>query len=167
MSKHSLKGDHSILLSQPSVTKSPDWRVPEIRWPAAGEVHDQYDSVLLLLTQLHRACSRSGMMRRPSRTQFNGNREMQMTEMERLLIERACERLVTQFHIFADRFDHDAMASLFADDAVIDHIYLGKIEGLPAIKAYWDSKEVTSLTRHITTNIAIDVLDENRACGRS
>jgi len=90
-----------------------------------------------------------------------------MTEAERISIERACERLVTLFHIYADRFDHDALLGLYADDAVVDHIYVGKIEGREAIKSYLARKETTSITRHITTNIVIDVIDESHAKGKS
>ncbi|MDB5392844.1 MAG: hypothetical protein JWM91_350 [Rhodospirillales bacterium] len=90
-----------------------------------------------------------------------------MTESERFAIEQACARLVTAFHVHIDAFEHDAVLALFAEDATWIHPMAGKLQGHNEFKAYLDSKSTQPTAMHITTNILIDVIDENHAKGRA
>jgi hypothetical protein len=83
-----------------------------------------------------------------------------------MAIEHACARLAAEFHICADRFDHARMAALFAEDAVFDHLILGPIKGRAAIQAYFDQKDTSSVTCHVTTNFLVDAVDETHATGQ-
>jgi len=89
-----------------------------------------------------------------------------MNERDRLDIEQACARLVTAFHVHIDAFEHDEVLNLFADDATWIHPMAGPLHGRAAFKGYLDSKSRKPTAQHITTNILIDVIDENRAKGR-
>jgi hypothetical protein len=90
-----------------------------------------------------------------------------MNERDRQSIEQACARLVTAFHVHIDAFEHDAVLNLFASDAVWVHPMAGTLRGHAAFQAYLDSKSTKPQAMHITTNILIDVLDENHAKGRA
>ncbi len=90
-----------------------------------------------------------------------------MNERDRQAIEQACARLVTAFHVHIDAFEHDAVLNLFADDAIWIHPMAGPLHGRAAFQAYLDSKSTKPQAMHITTNILIDVIDENRAKGRA
>jgi len=90
-----------------------------------------------------------------------------MNERDRQSIEQACARLVTAFHVHIDAFEHDAVLNLFAPDAVWVHPMAGTLRGHAAFQVYLDSKSTKPQAMHITTNILIDVVDENHAKGRA
>jgi hypothetical protein len=90
-----------------------------------------------------------------------------MNERDRQAIEQACARLVTAFHLHIDAFEHDAVLALFAPDAVWIHPMAGPLRGIAACKAYLDSKSTKPTAMHVTTNILIDVIDEDHAKGRA
>jgi hypothetical protein len=83
-------------------------------------------------------------------------------------IERACARLVLQFAKYNDDLDHQALADLFVEDCVFArpldpaHPYYGK-DKVHAI--FRDRKP--RLTRHVMTNILIDVISPTEATGNS
>lgn len=89
-----------------------------------------------------------------------------MNERDRLAIEQACARLATAFHVHIDAFEHDAVMGLFAPDAVWVHPMAGTLRGHADFRAYLDSKSTKPTAMHVTTNILIEVVDENRAKGR-
>ncbi len=90
-----------------------------------------------------------------------------MNERDRLAIEQACARLVTAFHVHIDAFEHDDVIDLFAPDAVWVHPMMGLLNGHTAMRGYLDAKSRKPAAMHITTNILIQVIDENRAKGRA
>jgi len=91
-----------------------------------------------------------------------------MDDLERLTIERACQRLVLEFARFNDSWDHEALAALFTDDCVFarpldpDHPYHGRA----AVHAIFRDRKAR-LTRHVMTNILIDVVSADEARGNS
>ena len=89
-----------------------------------------------------------------------------MNERDRMAIEQACTRLATAFHVHIDAFEHDALLSLFAPDAVWVHPMAGVLTGHRDFKAYLDSKSTKPTAMHITSNILIEVIDEDHAKGR-
>lgn len=89
-----------------------------------------------------------------------------MTPIERLEIEAACTRLVYAFASTNDHWDHEALADLFVEDCVFarpldpDHPYHGR----PAVHAIFRDRK-SRLTRHIMTNVMIEVLSDTQAKG--
>lgn len=88
-----------------------------------------------------------------------------MNDLERIAIEHDCAKLVAKFHVMVDRWDHQGMVELFAEDGIFDHLFLGPLKGHARIKEYFDAKDTSSVTQHITTNIVIDVIDADHAEG--
>jgi len=86
----------------------------------------------------------------------------------RFAIERACQRLVLEFAKYNDDWDHERLAALFVEDCEFarpldpDHPYYGR-DKVHAI--FRDRKP--RLTRHVMTNILIDVVSEDEARGNS
>jgi hypothetical protein len=91
-----------------------------------------------------------------------------MDDLQRLMIERACQRLVLDFARFNDGWDHEALAALFAEDCEFarpldpDHPYYGRA----AVHAIFRDRK-PRLTRHVMTNIVIDVISPDEARGNS
>lgn len=89
-----------------------------------------------------------------------------MDDIERMLIERACERLIMLYAQHADFYEPEAVAGLFAEDAVLNRGE-GDAIGRPAILAAFRKRRRDALVRHVSTNVVIDVVDGNTARGTS
>jgi hypothetical protein len=88
-----------------------------------------------------------------------------MKQAERRNIEFECEALSITYARSIDFRDYDAFADLFADDGVLD---TGKpLEGKAAIQTSLTRRPDELRSRHILTNIFIDVLSETEARGIS
>ncbi len=91
-----------------------------------------------------------------------------MDDLQRLAIERECQRLVLLFARSNDDWDHETLASLFAEDCTFarpldpDHPYHGRA----AVHAIFRDRK-PRLTRHVMTNILIDVISPDEARGSS
>jgi hypothetical protein len=90
-----------------------------------------------------------------------------VTDAERRAIEQDCARLAVAFHVYVDAYDHEKALALFTDDAVLHHCVVGDIRGMRALTAYFDAKDLSTVAQHVTTNVLIDVIDENHARGSS
>jgi hypothetical protein len=90
-----------------------------------------------------------------------------MTDEERRAIEQDCARLVIAFHVHADAYDHEKLLALFTEDAFVDHVVVGEIHGKAALAAYFDAKDTSTVSQHVTTNVLIDVVDQDHARGAS
>jgi hypothetical protein len=92
-----------------------------------------------------------------------------LSAVERIEIERACERLVLVYSRALDLGDLDAAADCFAENGSFarpmapDQV----ITGREAIRASLHTRPKTLLTRHLSTNIVIDVHDRESASGLS
>ena len=90
-----------------------------------------------------------------------------MNLQERQLIEMACTRLVNQFSNFNDRRDFEALSNLFTEDGAFarptdpDNF----VEGRDNILAAFQGRPNDRITRHLISNVVIDVTDENSASG--
>jgi hypothetical protein len=91
-----------------------------------------------------------------------------MDDLTRLLIERACERLITDYARFVDFGAAARIAELFAADGVWEAPGV-RMEGQEAIRTgFWKREGVTRrVSRHVCTNVAIDVLGPGEARGLS
>ena len=91
-----------------------------------------------------------------------------MDDTQKMLIERACERLVLQFAQANDDWDHDGIADCFTEDGSFarpidpDNPYRGR----ETIRAMFRDRP-KRLGRHLMTNIFIHVDGPDRAHGRS
>jgi hypothetical protein len=90
-----------------------------------------------------------------------------LSEIEVLIIERACERLVLDFVDRSDRQDYEGLAGLFASDAVLVRPNGESLAGPAAILKSYQSRPAGRITRHICTNIRVTVISPERARGIS
>ncbi|MFF4607193.1 nuclear transport factor 2 family protein [Streptomyces sp. NPDC001339] len=78
--------------------------------------------------------------------------------MDRLLAERACERLILEFIRHLDLGDPRAVAELFTADGVWEWPAGGRrIEGRAALRDYFGSRPADRLSRRMCTNILVTV----------
>ena len=89
-----------------------------------------------------------------------------MTDIERLLIERACERLMIEYCHFVDHGEASRIAGQFTDDGVWtspENTMTGRAE----IEAGFMRRQKAThrRSRHVCTNVLIDVIDEDNATG--
>ena len=82
---------------------------------------------------------------------------------QRVLIEHACTRLCHEYARAIDFRDYDNFPLLFTEDAVLDVGNL--LEGRAAILASVMRRPDELRSRHVISNITIDVLNEDEARG--
>jgi hypothetical protein len=89
-----------------------------------------------------------------------------VTDVERLMAERACERLSYDFAATADEGRHSQLANLFTADGLFAIPDL-RLEGREAIRRFFVGREaLTDLrTLHVLTNIMVDVRSPDAAHG--
>lgn len=89
-----------------------------------------------------------------------------MSELHRLLDERACEALITQYVRFVDFGEASRLADLFTPDGVweADDVVLN---GPDAIRSHFAKREgvVRRVSRHYCTNVTVEVLSADQATG--
>lgn len=86
-----------------------------------------------------------------------------MQPSERIEIERACERLSIAYARHLDFREYDAFGELFTENGHLDAG--GPIDGRAAIRASLDRRPDRLRSRHVLTNIHIEVLDADHARG--
>jgi hypothetical protein len=92
-----------------------------------------------------------------------------LSAAERIEIERACERLILVYASALDRGDMSAAADCFAANGSFARPMTpdAVIEGREAIRAGLLTRPRSLLTRHLTTNVMIDVESRDAASGIS
>ena len=92
-----------------------------------------------------------------------------LTLIERIEIERACERLVQAYARALDLGDMDAAAHCFAEAGAMARPMTPHqiVRGRDAIRASLATRPKSLLTRHLATNVTIDVEDRDAAAGFS
>ncbi len=88
---------------------------------------------------------------------------------ERVEIERACERIVYAYARVLDLGDMSAAADFFADNGSLARPMAPEvlIQGRESIRAALLTRPKTLLTKHLATNVAIDVVSRDEAYGLS
>lgn len=91
-----------------------------------------------------------------------------MTPRERMEIEHACQKVMLKSISTFDGRDFSGFAGLFAPDGVFVRANQpdAPLLGREAIQAALQSRPADRLTRHLCTNIEIDVVDADHAVGR-
>jgi hypothetical protein len=78
--------------------------------------------------------------------------------MDRLLAERACERLILDFIRRLDLGEPSSVADLFTPDGVWEWPHGDRrIEGRSALRTYFGSRPADRLSRRMCTNVLVDV----------
>ena len=92
-----------------------------------------------------------------------------MDALTRLLAERACERLMVDYAWAVDSGRAVLIADLFTDDGVWEGADGGGMRGRETIVAAFTKRQALTrrASRHVITNQAVDVIDENTATGRA
>jgi hypothetical protein len=86
-----------------------------------------------------------------------------MNVIERLAIERECEQLMIAYARGIDFRDYDNVAHLFTEDGVLD---VGNpLHGRAAIQAALARRPYELRSRHVLTNLFVDVVSADRARG--
>ncbi|MGX1560678.1 nuclear transport factor 2 family protein [Streptomyces sp. NPDC055506] len=81
-----------------------------------------------------------------------------MDPIERLLAERACERLILDFVHRLDLGDPSSVAELFTEDGVWQWPRDGRlIKGRDALRAYFGSRPADRLSRRMMSNVLVTV----------
>ena len=89
-----------------------------------------------------------------------------MEPIERLLIERDCARLSVDYGRLVDFGQAARVAELFTEDGVCE-LSAGQFEGIGQIRAFFEKRQAQAdvVSRHVMTNIAVDVHDADHASG--
>ncbi len=89
-----------------------------------------------------------------------------MTEAERDLIERACEKLSIAYARHVDFREGEAFADTFIEDGELE-VFGQKINSRAARLKFMAERPANRKALHLVTNIYVNVLDETHAEGKS
>jgi hypothetical protein len=91
-----------------------------------------------------------------------------LTDLERMLAEEACRRQIIRFARLNDAGEHEALAALFTQNAVFARPSAPDVPvvGREAILSSFHSRP-PRLTRHVVSNIEVDIQAPERATARS
>ena len=92
-----------------------------------------------------------------------------LSAAERLEIERACERLIYEYSRALDLGDMSAAADFFAENGSMARPMMpdAVIQGRETIRASLLTRPKTLLTKHLATNVMVDVESRTSASGLS
>jgi hypothetical protein len=89
-----------------------------------------------------------------------------MEDGQQLAIEAACARLMNQFGWAVDAMDYDAVVALFTTDCVFSRADVA-YEGHAGLRRSLEARPRDRTTRHLSTNVIIDVDDADHASGKA
>ncbi len=92
----------------------------------------------------------------------------ELTDLERLVAEQACTRLVNAYALASDRSDYRTLADMYAEDGVFARPTVPDklIEGREAIYQGFLARPPMTI-RHVMANVVIDVQSASEATGES
>jgi uncharacterized protein (TIGR02246 family) len=90
-----------------------------------------------------------------------------MDDLERLLIENACRRLVLQAAAHVDAGEPAELAALFTEDAVLQRPQGPPLLGREAIQQAYAARSPQRLTRHLVASTLVEVQSAQAARARS
>jgi hypothetical protein len=87
-----------------------------------------------------------------------------MDDLQRVLAERACERLIVEYCRLVDYGNAGAIAGLFTEDATWEGTDL-VLDGRDEIRAWFERRAGVTrrVSRHVCTNVAVDVTSDDEA----
>ena len=86
-----------------------------------------------------------------------------MDHLQRLLIDQACRELVLRAALHADANAPAPLAGLFTEDAVLARPNAEPLHGRTAIQKAYEQRPADRLTRHLVTNIVVDIESATQA----
>ena len=89
-----------------------------------------------------------------------------MDALARLTIEAECQRLMNRFSWAVDAMDYDQVVSLFVPDCVFGRADK-YFQGHAGLRQSLEGRPRDRVTRHVASNIVIDVTDDDRAAGKA
>lgn len=89
-----------------------------------------------------------------------------MTDLDTLLTERACQRLMIEYCECTDTRQFERLAMLFATDGVLRRADTGEMRGRAAIKAFFDALPMDPFI-HAGSNALVTVTGPGRATATS
>ncbi|MBW2232222.1 MAG: nuclear transport factor 2 family protein [Deltaproteobacteria bacterium] len=89
-----------------------------------------------------------------------------MDAIERLLVERECERLVTLYCHYVDHGEAERIAELFSEDGRWRGPGISMV-GIDQLRKGFAARQANRarMSRHVCNNFVLDVIDENEATG--
>lgn len=78
--------------------------------------------------------------------------------------EAACAKLLNRFAYALDAYDYTTVVSLFTDDAEFA-AFGTSYKGVAGLKTWLAKRDTDMVTRHIVSNVIIDLLDDKEAVG--
>ena len=90
----------------------------------------------------------------------------ELTDLERMLIEHACTRLVNAYAQALDRGDYEALAAMYAEDAVFARPTMptDRVPGRTEIVARLQARPPATI-RHVMADIVVDAVSPTEATG--
>ena len=98
-----------------------------------------------------------------SEHQSENNQHAVVSTHQQAIITRICEQLFVDYARHLDFRDYDRFVDLFAQDGALN--VAGKLQGKEKIRRAMSRRTDELRSRHVITNIAIDVLSETTASG--
>jgi hypothetical protein len=89
-----------------------------------------------------------------------------MDDLDRMVIERACERLIQLYAFYADHHRHTEMADLFTEDGALDRGE-GPVRGRAKIFDALEQRRPDAIVRHVTSNVIVEVVGPHQASATS
>ena len=91
-----------------------------------------------------------------------------MSDLDRLLVERACERLIVEYSRLVDFGEAAAVADLFTEDGRWQGTDL-ELEGREEIRAWFERRQGVArrVSRHVCTNTSVTVVSPTEATALS
>lgn len=90
-----------------------------------------------------------------------------MDDLQILLIENACRRLVLQAAAHADAHEPERLAELFTPDGVLTRPNAEPLQGRDAIRDAYRQRPAQRITRHLVTNTRVEVRSPTEASASS
>jgi ketosteroid isomerase-like protein len=84
--------------------------------------------------------------------------------LQRLEHEAACARLCVDFANYLDARRYQPVLELFTEDAILDRMGV-VLKGRAEIKRFLDNRPTDATTRHVCTNIQVQLESEHAATG--
>lgn len=85
------------------------------------------------------------------------------SDLDNLLIERACEQLIIDSATFNDHKDWPGLAGLYAEDGVVTRPNGAQIINREAIQTAYEAGPPDRVTRHVCANLRVHVDSETTA----
>ena len=89
-----------------------------------------------------------------------------IADLDRLVIERACERLIQLYAFYADHHRHTEMADLFSMDGALDRGD-GPVQGRQKILLALNQRRPDAMVRHVMSNVIVGVRQLDQASATS